>query len=203
MPFASSIQRPVFFVMAGIFFASLSQIRGEMEELPAEAFFCGNQYTKVSLSPDGRFLAFLNLVNGSQNLFSYDIGKKKYQSLTEGGRDTIFDYTWAGSDYLVYQVSQDEYWGLGLAAVRRDGKKRNKKILQEPARLVNNLPNYPRHVLVVLHPYKEQFADIHKVGVTSDSLSTYFYNPGDVDYWLLDRRGQVRLVKVFNPDSEG
>ncbi len=202
MSFSDFKSRPLFFVVVGVCLTVLTWMPvAQGEILPTEAFFSGNQYTKVTLSPDGEYLAFLNLVNGGQNLFSYDIGKIKYRSLTEGDIDRIFDYAWAGPDYLVYQVSQKEYWGLGLAAIRRDGRKRNKKILREPARLVNALPDRPNQVLVVMHPYKKQFADIHKIGVTSKTRSTYFDNPGDVDYWLMDREHRVRLVKVFNHNN--
>ncbi len=190
-----------------LFLAALSltapfQVRAEVDLLPLGAFFSGNQYTEVTISPDGECLAFLSLVNGSRNLFTYDIEKKQYKSLTEGGREAVFDYAWAGNEYLVYQITQEDYWGLGLAAVRRDGKKRNRKVLSEPARLVHSMPAYPKHILVVLYPYEEQFPDLHRVGITSRYRTTYFENPGDVDYWLLDPEGQVRLVKVFNRDGD-
>ncbi len=185
----------------GISLAAQGQIRADVELLPVEAFFNGNQYTDATISPDGECLAFLSLVNGSQNLFTYDIEKKKFKSLTEGGRKAVFDYAWAGNEYLVYQTSLENYWGLGLAAVRRDGKRRYKKVLSEPARLVDSMSAYPKHVLAVLHPHEEQFPDLHRVGITSRHHTTYFENPGDVDYWLLDPEGQVRLVKIFNRDG--
>ncbi len=189
--------------LTGLALTAPFQVRAEVELLPLEAFFSGNQYTEVTISPDGECLAFLSLVNGSRNLFTYSIEKKQYKSLTEGGKDAVFDYAWAGNEYLVYQITREDYWGLGLAAVRRDGKKRNRKVLSEPARMVHSMPAYPKHILVVLNPYEEQFPDLHRVGITSRYRTTYFENPGDVDYWLLDPEGQVRLVKVFTRGDGG
>lgn len=194
--------RPLSLFMTCLLLRAFNPMLAEGEILPAEAFFNGNQYTNVTISPDGEYLAFLSLVNGSQNLFTYEIKKKQYKSLTESGRETVFDYAWAGNEYLVYQISREKYWGLGLAAVRRDGKKRYKKVTSDPARLANSIPDYPKHVLVVLNPYEEQFPDLHRVGITSNYRTIYFENPGDVDYWLLDRDDKVRLVKVANKEGE-
>src|SRR5690606_22922601 len=64
----------------------------------------------ASVSPDGRYLAFMQYHRGKRSLCRYDLSGGENVRVVVGNGEDIDDYFWIDTETLVYTVSQWEYY---------------------------------------------------------------------------------------------
>ena len=90
--------------LAALAFAALPAFAAEPPSI--ETFFRLPQYSAMRLSPDGKWIAALAPVNGSQNLVLFDLDSKKAAAVTAmEGADVVW-FAWLGNDRLMLQTGQ-------------------------------------------------------------------------------------------------
>ncbi len=74
----------------------------EKNRIPIEDFFRSPQQTGYKISPDGKYLAYRNPVNGISNIFIREIGKTEPIQLTHSKDRDIMRFFWGNANYLLY-----------------------------------------------------------------------------------------------------
>ena len=172
------------------------------KELPVEVFFKNYEFTRVTLSPDGKYLAAIAPYKGSRNLVVIDRATHKSRPVTSLTKHDVSSYQWASNDRLIFSVEADGNESNALYAVNADGTR--PKQLTEASRGVQLIPRYTRvidrlreddrHVLVLSNKRRLLAPDIYKMNIYTGRKQRLTTNPGDITNWVLDWDHQPRAA---------
>lgn len=182
--------------------------------LPLEVFFGGNTIRQPSLSPTGRYLAWLQPVNRRYNLVVLDRQLGKKTRLTDMKEENILSFFWANADRLVFfqqykgQESTGIYGinvdGTKLAVLRQLNRMRGDEVESQSERsfgIIDTLPDDPRHFLVDINRGSSGLGDPHLLDIYTERLTKVMNNLGKIRDWMTDRRGVIRLA-IANDEKE-
>lgn len=180
------------------------------EKLPVDAFTRHSSYAGVQISPDGKYLAFISDVGatkpGRPSIFFSEIatGKSaKVESPQEEGfyeAGTPTGFTWVTDRRIVYATS-----GGGAIGVDRDGKNWTK--LTGLNNFNNNSTIYASEIIHVFDDANarvlmlqrdftgdhQKYPSVIEVNTLRGGTALVANNVGDIDGWIPDRAGQVRI----------
>lgn len=176
---------------------------GSAAKLSAEDLFKNYQYTQMTVSPSGKYLAALAPARDRRNIAIIDLEDRSKSKFVTGLRkQDIAGYTWASDEKLVFTVDSDGNESFGLYVVdRKSGKQ---KTLVEPdtgiraglpsAGILDTLPKDPDHILVTWDDRRVGSPDVYKVNLKTAGMKMIERNPGDVTGWMTDHNGEVRAA---------
>lgn len=208
-------------VLAGLGMGALVQAQTGAVQGPAplSAYVAAPEFSRVSLSANGRYLAAITPVKGRANLVVLDLQTMKPRSITALTRWDVIRYHWAG-DFLLYSVGTldtptgaETGHGGGLFAVRVDGSDFRKLMptVEEQwgdgtltARFMEFLQVLPGSASEVLvsAPLRTARPDIYRVDLVSGRRTLLSSDkPGIVIEWVLDGQGVPRVAVVVDKDN--
>ncbi|WP_347988653.1 S9 family peptidase [Methylomonas sp. AM2-LC] len=182
-------------------------------ELPVKAFASLPLIQQASLSPDGRFIAFLQNTGSETALVTQDrTGKEMHVVLTSDNQKFRFrSYDWVNNNRLLVRILYPARHGnlkvyeTRLFAINRDGTEAKPDLIQIQSTLNDRkhisqfqdnftlIPNDPRHVLISLDKRHPGAPDVYKLDVYTGETEMVAGNPGFVRSWIYDREGRVRV----------
>ena len=184
-----------------------------------EAFASLPRIVSIQLSPSGQHLGVLRNQDGKSMLVTQTVtGQDPHVVVTTDNRESIINwFTWANDERLLVsirivaardKVDQQE---TRLLAVNRDGSQQKPDLLKSSSllfgpkhvpqfqdRIIGDIPNDPRHVLMQLDFERPLSPDVYKVDVYNGERTIIETNPGlhpgvrNVLNWVVDREGKVR-----------
>lgn len=188
-----------------------AQTRAEF--VPVEKFTQSENFSRARLSPDGKFIACLQDVEGDQMLLIVNLDTNKSIRVkpgytVNGFRKEVDSFRWI-SDRRVSFVTTvwDGQAMTGVSAVDCDGKRW--KAYSGPD--VNPYNEFPLHAAEVIHSFEDEdqsvlmidrgsnsgsdvvYPDVIRVSTLNQSVKTVVKNPGNVVGWVPDREGVIRL----------
>lgn len=170
---------------------------------PVEDFLKKPQYSKLSLSPDGKLLAALVPLNGRLNLALIDLDKGSATTLTALRDQDVYQYRWIGDERLEVQTAN-------LNEVARLTELKQDKLLDTSGRVIRDMDKswdyQPPRIIAVLDRAGDDLLVESRMR-NARSLDVWRYNartnakelltadsPGDVERFVADRAGQVRIA---------
>ena len=179
---------------------------GLPELIPREAFFNLAGVGNPGISPDGKLLSYIKGSDkGVPNIWVRTLGQNDDRMITLDAKAGIFQYRWsADGRFLLYLKDREgdenfHLFGLELkTGLERDytpfsGLKAQNLLVS---------PDAPGEVLIGLNPRDRTLFDMCRVNLDSGALELDTANPGDVRWWLPDRRFQIRAaVSIDGKDS--
>ncbi|NQZ88894.1 MAG: S9 family peptidase [Colwellia sp.] len=177
----------------------------------ATDFFSLPDYTAVTLSPSGKYMAMLMPVHDRLNIVILETENREKMSVLTGFRKyNVGNYFWASDDRIVFTVDQTNgQEALSLYSVTRAKKPKIIELVKASfskrsavmATVVHTLPKDPDHIIVQYNKRYVKHADLYKMRVDrkwnhrqekNASMELIAKNPGDVQDWLVDHDGDVR-----------
>lgn len=177
-----------------------------------EVFAADLKFSRARLSPDGRYLASLNELDGESTLILTDLETRKMSRVTPGRArgfpQEVSSFRWV-SDHRISFVTTiwDGVALTGVTAVDRDGKRG--RIFSGPmadrgnpnplfaTRILHAFEDPEQHVLMVDSPSRAQsdlvYPDVIKLSTVTAFHRTIVKNPGNVISWAADSNGVVRI----------
>jgi dipeptidyl aminopeptidase/acylaminoacyl peptidase len=172
-------------------------------DIPVEVFFKREQYSKMTLSPNGRKLAALTVVNGRDNLSVIDLDAKKATVLTNYSQGDIAEFSWIDDSRMYYVVGDlKEASGQlrfhGRYAVDTDGT--NIRDLREPTTrsqhqrgtanmfsIISRTYDGTGEVIVAMNERSYNFVDLYRYNTRTGAFKLLtFDSPCDVIQWVID-----------------
>ncbi len=191
----------------------LTAVLAAAEIVPLEKFTQDTRFSRASLSPDGRYIACLQMLNGDPWLMILDLETKQTARVNPGVtrnglRKEVASFRWVSDRRISFLTTVwDGQSFTGLSAVDCDGK--NWAAFAGPdvdptdprpllaTRIIHSFNDAEQNVLMLDQGFYEGsdlvYPDVVRVSTLTAKVRTVVKNPGNVVGWVPDREGVVRL----------
>ncbi|MDX2001522.1 MAG: S9 family peptidase [Chitinophagales bacterium] len=167
--------------------------------IPVEDFFQNPERTSFTISPNGKFLAYLGPYEERLNLFVQEIGSTATQRITSRTDRDIPGYFWADDEHLVYMqdFGGDENFHIFLA--KRDGSDEKDLTPFEgvKAQIIDDLEDRPDEMIVGLNKRNPQLFEPYRLNFKTGELTLLAENSDPMNPivgWLTDHEGKIRAA---------
>ena len=179
-----------------------------------EIFFGNPEITGAQLSPDGQFLSFIKPLNGVLNIWVKGINEpfEAARPVTADATRPILNYFWSkDSQYILYVQDKAGNENFHIYAVSPQASPASGE-LTPPARDLTPLENVrarmiavpeesPNTIVVGLNNRDPRFHDVYRVNLTTGERELLIENEQNIDNWIADLEGNVRLAA--RPTGDG
>ena len=164
--------------------------------IDVKELFKNPDQTGFRLSPNGEYLAYLAAWNNRLNIWVKKIGTDTAQRVTSDTARDIRSFTWTTDDRLVYAQDTAGDENFKLFSVKRDG---SALIPLTPwdgvrAEIVDVPYDDPRHIIITQNKREPKYPDAFQVDVDTGKSKLLVQNPGNIDSYLPDHHGVIRLA---------
>lgn len=188
----------------------LSSDTPESSTIPVEAFASLPLIQTARLSPNGQYLAIHVNLDGYSHIRTLEVGGSKGSvsvASTDNKKFKIRWFDWANDNRLLVSVfypsrmlTSATLVETELYTVKRDGSdlkllfntNRVNWVPQARDRVIDMLPDDPKHVLMELDVEQQNLRDVYKVNVDNGRRSRVQVGRKDVSSWFTDRQHRVR-----------
>jgi dipeptidyl aminopeptidase/acylaminoacyl peptidase len=164
--------------------------------IPLGDFFRNPELSRMDLSPDGDYVAYLASFEHRQNLYVKKVGDTEGTRLTNSTERDVGGFFWIGSQRLAYTVDLGGKENWRIYAVDRDGA--NPRPLTPEsgvqAKLVAKLPHDEDHLLISLNQRDPRSPDLYKIDVKTGQTELVVQNDRRYVKYVSDNTGTVRLA---------
>ena len=186
---------------------------GHGEKLPVQVFFKNPEFSRMRLSPDGKWLAAIAPREGKNNLFTIRLSDRKLFGCTEEDEEEVYSFTWISNERLVFEMkNRNNFPNGGLYAVNRDGSKpkvlnlsfmKNREFGARVMKVMNMfdpLTDHGQDILVEIRKggglFQEDrafYGNIVRLNTITGKEERIAYNRGDILEFVADREKTIRI----------
>jgi len=175
-------------------------------ELPVKTFFQAPVIASLTFSPNGKYIACLVPFERRMNLAVIDLEKGTKNLLTNFKDKQATQPSWASDDRILFRVDDDGKESFALYAVNRDGKDpvvlasgyskadSNSEVNVRFRSVLGRIEGDTKNVLVLANITYRDWSDVATMNLKTGTMTKLIEAPGNVDYYLRDHAGQVRIA---------
>ena len=190
------------------------------KQIPIEAFSSGEKYSRVKISPTGKYLSFTSEVDGRKRLFVLNLEENKIENVVRfSGNSEVGSYQWVNNERLVMQklyvkgwtdhpVYHGELFGVDADGssdkylVGYQGPMETGSLLKRASAvygtsyILDPLIHDDKHMLVYTIPWnasKEPTTIVYRVNVKTGVRKRITRSPSRMAAFLTDNQGHVRV----------
>ena len=177
-------------------------------ELPVQTFFQAPTIASLTFSPNGKYIACLVPYEHRLNLAVIDLEKGTKNLLTNFKDRQATRPRWATNDRILFEVEDQGTESFALNAVNRDGSDptmiasgfshadTNNEINIRFRRVLGAIEGDTKNILVLANLTYRDWSDVAVMNLKTGSMTRLIEAPGNVDYYVRDHAGEVRLAVV-------
>ena len=175
------------------------------KQIPLRDFFKTPERSYFRLSPDGKFLSFMQpwgegSAEKRKNIFIQTIDQSgkptgEAKRLTSETARDIAGYSWKGGSNVLFvkDFGGDENFHVVSASVN-GGVKDLTPFDGVRAEMIDDLLGDAEHILVAHNQRDKKIFDVYKLNVRSGTSELVAKNPGNITSWVTDHAGKVRAA---------
>ena len=175
-------------------------------ELPVKTFFQAPVIASLTFSPNGKYIACLVPFERRMNLAVIDLEKGTKNLLTNFKDKQATQPSWASDDRILFRVDDDGKESFALYAVNRDGKDpvvlasgyskadSNSEVNVRFRSVLGRIEGDTKNILVLANITYRDWSDVATMNLKTGTMTKLIEAPGNVDYYLCDHAGQVRIA---------
>lgn len=189
-------KRFIWLLVCGIILAACNK-QEQVREIPVNDFFKSRDRAIYRLSPDGKHLSYLKLVDKKQQLVVEDLANGAITALSNPEERNINFYCWVSNDDLIYYKEKEGGRSqTDLYIVNRNGKKERLLIGSEYSkiRLLEDQLIDGKFLLVTSNQRDSTVFDVYRLNVRDGKMRMAAQNPGNFTNWLTDSKGNLRMA---------
>jgi len=192
----------LFFYFVGLLIFLFS-CQEKKDRLPAELFFHTTEKSNFEISPNGKYISFLENYKGHKNIFVIDLADTSTQRVTTFDKQGVRSAFWANNDELIFLKDHNAGDSLRLMIVNHKDHALRTILASsarmhwiEPSQIINN------EILVSLNDRDSLSFDAYRLNIQTGQKHLVANNPGNVGMWMPDCSGKVRLAVVSDGRTE-
>jgi dipeptidyl aminopeptidase/acylaminoacyl peptidase len=164
--------------------------------IPLEDFFRKPDKIGLQLSPDGRRLAWMEPYERRLNLVVQELASGRTHRVTAATERDIGGYAWATNDRLIYLQDRGGDENFRLFAVGVDGGNALDLIPFDGVKcdIVDELEDDDNEILFQMNRRNPEIFDVFRLNVHTGEMRMVAENPGNVQHWMTDHEGHLRLA---------
>jgi dipeptidyl aminopeptidase/acylaminoacyl peptidase len=164
--------------------------------IPLEDFFRKPEKAMVRLSPGGDYLAYLEPHRRRLNVVVQDLTGGTTTRVTEATERDIAAFVWVSNERLVYVQDTGGDENYRLYAVGRDGSNPLDLTPYDKVKcdIVDELEDNDDEILFQMNRRNPEVFDVYRLDVHSGEMQRIAENPGNVQSWITDHDGRLRLA---------
>ena len=179
-----------------------------VSELPVPTFFQTPAITSLTFSPNGKYIACLIPHERRMNLAVIDLEKGTKNLLTNFKDRQATQPSWATNDRILFRVDDDGKESFALYAVSRDGSDpvilasgysksgTEREVNVRFRSVLGRIEGDPKNILVLANLTYRDWSDVAIMDLKTGKMRTTIEAPGNVDYYLRDHAGNVRIAVI-------
>lgn len=176
------------------------------DDIPVSDFFTSPEKSNFKISPNGKYVAYLKLYNGKQNIFIKSVDEGREFRATSFADVQVNDYLWTFDNQILFgkdnfgQSNRHQIFALNVESLKTrllftsDPKVRT--------RILNTNRLAPDVISIAMNKRDSAKVDVYKLNVLTGQASLYLLNPGNITEWFSDADGRIRLIKAKDGADE-
>lgn len=184
-------------LLAALLLGCNNQQKGSpAKQYAVEDFFRNPEKTGYTLSPDGKYFAFLAPYMRRMNIFVQEIGKDSAIQLTQDTARDIFEFFWGNNERILYLKDSGGDENFKLFGVNIDGSNLTGLTDFDKVRtgIIDELPDQDDYVIIEMNKRNPQVFDPYRLNINTGELTLLAENPGNIQAWITDHEGKLRLA---------
>ncbi|MFA7621723.1 MAG: S9 family peptidase [Aminobacteriaceae bacterium] len=168
----------------------------EEKPLPLEHFFRNPEKSGFRISPDGARILFLAPWERRLNVHVQKIGEDSAVRVTSAAERDILTCMWSGNDRIVYLQDKGGDENYRLYSVKADGSGGRDLTPFDNVRatIVDPLEELDDEMLIGLNRRDPRIVDVYRLNLDTGDLTLVEENPGDIEGWMTDHEGRLRVA---------
>lgn len=165
-------------------------------QAPIESFFRKSAKGNFQISPNGKYIAYLQPYKGVQNIYITSLTRNQPKRITTENDKNISNFFWSDNEELIFWKERSEGDNLGIYAVNRNSFSVRNLIIPEPMRFrwVSQRVLNTGEMLIALNKRDSSVFDVYRLNIHDCGMRMVARNPGNVSSWFADLEGRVRLA---------
>ncbi len=191
------------FIAAIVFMSSCNEESQETvmkaKKIPLEDFFKNPEKTSYQISPDGAYFSYMAPYEKRMNIFIQKRGQDSVIQLTKETDRNIAGYFWPNNEQILYLKDNggDENYKIYIANIDGSDPKCLTDFDGVRSMIIDDLPDNPDEVIISMNKRNPQVFDPYRLNLTDGSLELLAENPGNIQSWLFDHDGKLRVATAI------
>jgi dipeptidyl aminopeptidase/acylaminoacyl peptidase len=168
--------------------------------IPLQDFFRNPEKTGFQISPDGKCFSFMGPYHNRMNVFVQKVQDGSVVRVTSETVRDIAGYFWKGDNCIIYRKDFKGDENFHVFAVDQNGL-HWRDLTPFPgvrAEVYDKLEDYKNEIVIGMNKRNPQVFDVYRLNVDNGELKMVAENPGNVEGWLTDHQGRVRVGVAFD-----
>ncbi len=173
------------------------------EKIPIEHFFQERLASNMTLSPDGKYVAFIAPDRDMKAVYMRDLETAQTTGLRGGPTQDVVDVQWAGNERIIFTVVRNNIFANGLYSVKRGSKRTSIVSNGGVLKIIDPLINEPNHALV--WTITENGPGLRKydlVAGTAKSANNDVHSKGEVLNWRTNSKGDLIGKELYRDGKQ-
>lgn len=182
-----------FVVIAGLFACR----DGKNPIIPVDDFFKTQDKAYYRLSPDGKNLSYLKLLDKKLDLFVENLETGKRTRLTYLNKKSINFYFWTSNNEIIYYAEDDSKERRSdIFVINKDGNHKVQLTANEKSRLriIEDQLIDNKYIVVASNKRDSTVFDVYRLNIRNGNMEMAAQNPGNISRWMTDRKGALRIA---------
>jgi dipeptidyl aminopeptidase/acylaminoacyl peptidase len=165
-------------------------------EIPLRDFFKNPEKTGYSISPNGKYIAYLAPFENRLNIFVCQTNSEETLRVTGVTERDIATCFWGNDNTILYAKDKDGDENFHLYSVDKNGQNEKDLTPFEKVRcnIVDELYESETEILVELNKRVPEVFDVYRLNFETGEMTMTAENPGNVSSWVPDHKGKIRAA---------
>ncbi|MFT7589763.1 MAG: dipeptidyl aminopeptidase/acylaminoacyl peptidase, partial [Limisphaerales bacterium] len=167
--------------------------------LPVELFFDNQKQTNYTVSPDGKYIAWLAPWNEERNIFVRNLSNGKESRLTEESGADLRHYFWANHHKILFLKDRDgnEQYRLFSADIYTGEIKDLTPFDNVQIEIVSELPDKEDELIISMNKRNPRLFEPYKLNIETGEMVRLAENRNlkePITWWMTDHNGELRVA---------
>ncbi len=171
-------------------------MKKEAPLIPMKDFFRNPEKSSFTLSPNGKYLAFMMPWQNRMNVHVQKIGSDQVTRITNATERDLAGYFWGNNSRICYiqDTGGDENYRLYAVDIDGSNQKDLTPFEKVQVQVVDELKDNDEEMLIAMNKRDARIFDVYRININTGDMIMIAENPGNITGWVTDHDGKLRIA---------